>query len=163
KRVIAIAAVVCFGAAATLPFFGGSFLPEFQEGHFIVHMAAVPGTSIQESLRLGRGVRAELLKNTYVRSVWPVVGCADMGDAAREVAAAISKSHGAADVQVESPAGAPQLVVRLRAERLRQFGFQPVVVLEAIQTAYQGSVVAQTYEGNRVFDVAVILDAASRR
>ena len=36
-------------------------------------------------------------------------------------------------------------------------------VLEAIQTAYQGAVVAQVHRGNQVADVAVILDEASRR
>ena len=35
-------------------------------------------------------------------------------------------------------------------------------MLELIRTAYQGDVVGQTYEGNRVFDVITILDDASR-
>lgn len=239
RQVIGLAVALCVGAAATLPFFGGAFLPEFREGHFILHMSAVPGTSIQESLRLGHEVMTELMKNPKIRFVSQRVGRAELGDdtfgthysefnvdlqplqgekaeflqaeirqtlakfpgvyfalkpflterieetisgvtaqvvikifgdnldvldqKAREVAAIVSKITGAADVQVESPPGAPQMVVRLRPERLRQFGFQPVEVLEAIQTAYQGSVVAQTYEGNRVFDVAVILDAVSRK
>jgi len=38
-----------------------------------------------------------------------------------------------------------------------------VEVLEAVQTAYQGAIVAQTYEGNKVFDVAVILEPSIRR
>ena len=37
-----------------------------------------------------------------------------------------------------------------------------VEVLEAIQTAYQGAVVAQIYEGNKVFDVALVLAPAER-
>jgi len=57
----------------------------------------------------------------------------------------------------------PALIVQLRPDRLTQFGFRPVEVLDAVQTAYQGRVAAQTYEGNRVFDVTVILDAAARR
>jgi len=36
-------------------------------------------------------------------------------------------------------------------------------VLEAIQAAFQGTVVAQTYQGSRVSDVAVILDEPERR
>ncbi|HKI71333.1 MAG TPA: efflux RND transporter permease subunit, partial [Verrucomicrobiae bacterium] len=48
-------------------------------------------------------------------------------------------------------------------ERLTQLGYRPVEVLEAIQTAYQGAIVAQTYEGNKVFDVAAILEPASRQ
>src|SRR3989475_3564917 len=55
------------------------------------------------------------------------------------------------------------MVVQLRPERLLQFGFQPVSVMDAVQTAYQGTNVAQTFEGNRVFDVTVILDDAARR
>jgi Cu/Ag efflux pump CusA len=64
---------------------------------------------------------------------------------------------------VESPPGVPQVFLRLRPERLKQFGFHPVDVLEAVETAYQGTVVAQTYEANRVFNVAVILDGESRK
>lgn len=78
----------------------------------------------------------------------------------RQVLAEIS---GATDVQVESQPGAPEMVMDLRPERLRQFGFRPVEVLDAIQTAYQGTDVAQIYEGNRVFEVTVILDEASRK
>src|SRR5437660_4188132 len=55
------------------------------------------------------------------------------------------------------------MVVQLRPDRLLQFGFQPVSVMDAVQTAYQGTNVAQTFEGNRVFDVTVILDDAARR
>lgn len=51
-----LAAVFAFAFAiancAALPFFGCSFIPELKEGHFIVHMTAVPGTSLDESLRL---------------------------------------------------------------------------------------------------------------
>jgi Cu/Ag efflux pump CusA len=82
---------------------------------------------------------------------------------AREVAVALKSVQGAADVWVKSLPGAPRMAITLRSERLTQFGFRPVEVLTAIQTAYQGSVVAQTYQGNRVSDVAVILEEASRR
>ena len=82
---------------------------------------------------------------------------------AREIAQVLSDTNlvqGATDVQVKSPPGAPRMAVRLRPDRLTQFGFRPVEVLEAIQAAYQGAVVAQVHEGNRVADVAVILDEA---
>jgi Cu/Ag efflux pump CusA len=51
----------------------------------------------------------------------------------------------------------------LRPDRLTQFGFRPLEVLEAVQTADQGNVVAQTYEGDKVFDVSVILEPSARR
>jgi len=86
-----------------------------------------------------------------------------LDDKANEVAAALNKIPGAADVQVASPPGAPRVTIRLRPERLTQFGFRPLEVLEAVRTAYQGDVVAQTYEGEKVFDVAVILEPAARQ
>ena len=59
---------------------GGAFLPELQEGHFILHMAAAPGTSIAESMRLGNEVTRTLLKISSVRSVGQRVGTAERGD-----------------------------------------------------------------------------------
>ena len=82
---------------------------------------------------------------------------------ANEVAQALSKVSGAADVQVAAPPGTPRVVVKLRPERLTQFGYRPIEVLEAVQTAYQGSVAAQTYEGDKVFDVNVILEPSARQ
>jgi CzcA family heavy metal efflux pump len=88
----------------------------------------------------------------------------DMIDAkAKEVAAVLNTVTGHADVQVKAPPGAPRVAVRLRPDRLTQFGFRPVEVLEAIQTSYQGTVVAQTHRGNQVADVAVILDEKDRQ
>ncbi len=82
---------------------------------------------------------------------------------AREVADVLTRVRGHADVQVKSPAGAPRMAVRLRPDRLTQFGFRSVEVLEAIQTSYQGTVVAQTHRANEVADVAVILDEKDRQ
>ncbi len=82
---------------------------------------------------------------------------------AKEVAGVLNSVPGHADVQVKSPPGAPRIAVRLRPERLTQFGFRPVEVLESIETAYQGMVVAQTHRENQVAGVAVILNEASRR
>ena len=51
-RVAAFAVgALCLAAATTLPFLGGSFLPELQENSFIMHMAGIPGTSLDESMR----------------------------------------------------------------------------------------------------------------
>src|SRR6185503_13575431 len=70
---------------------------------------------------------------------------------------------GGKDARLKSPPGAPRIAVRLRPERLTQLGFRPVEALEAVQTAYQGTIVAQSYQGNRVSDVAVILEERARK
>ena len=78
--IAALAALVCAGAAATVPLFGATFLPEFREGHYLVHMSAVPGTSLDESFRLGRHVTAALRRDPRVRSVAQRIGRAELSE-----------------------------------------------------------------------------------
>ena len=77
-----LGAALAFTAAgcAALPFFGASFIPALKEGHYIVHMAAVPGTSVGESMRLGERVDRALLALPEVRSVGQRVGRAELAD-----------------------------------------------------------------------------------
>lgn len=83
--------------------------------------------------------------------------------AALQVANALASVPGASEVQLKAEPGAPQISVRLDNERMMELGFRPLEVLDSIQTACQGSVVGQVYEGNRVADLVVILDAENRR
>ena len=76
---LAALALTVAGAAA-LPFFGANFIPQLQEGHFILHMSALPGTSIQESQRLGAHVARILTDIDGVRSVSQRIGRAEMAD-----------------------------------------------------------------------------------
>lgn len=237
--VMALVAIICVGALLMLPHFGSEFLPEFREGHFVVHVDMAPGTSLPEMLRVGTAISNELLKNKNISTVEQQAGRAEAGEdtfgthscefhielktlsgeeaegmggeirkifekfpgiqlevmtflgdriaetiagetapvvinvfgddldaidaKAAEVAQVLGTVKGAKDIQLKSPPGAPRMVVKLRPERLAQFGYRPVEILEAIQTAYQGVLVAQVHRGNQVSDVAVILDEASRR
>ncbi len=76
----AVALLICGAAAATVPFFGATFLPEFREGHYLVHMSAVPGTSLDESLRLGQRVTEVLRADPRVRSVAQRIGRAELSE-----------------------------------------------------------------------------------
>jgi Cu/Ag efflux pump CusA len=82
---------------------------------------------------------------------------------AKQIAAVVGKIEGAEDVQVKAMAGAPAIAIRLRPRRVAELGFRPVEVLEAIQTAYAGAPVAQTFRANQVTDVVVLLSDAVRR
>jgi Cu/Ag efflux pump CusA len=66
-------------------------------------------------------------------------------------------------VQVKSSAGAPRVAVRLKLEQLTDLGLRPTEVLDTVQAAFQGEVVAQVYRENQTTDIAVMLDAISRR
>ena len=82
---------------------------------------------------------------------------------AKRVSAELSAVKGNADVQVKAPPGAPMLAVHLRPERLTQFGFQPVPVLEAVQAAFQGADITQVVRGDRLREIAVLLAESARR
>lgn len=51
----------------------------------------------------------------------------------------------------------PELSIRLKSGQLSRLGFRAVDVLDGIQNAYQGTVAAQVFEGNRTYDIQVIL------
>jgi CzcA family heavy metal efflux pump len=238
--IITAGVAMCVGAVILVHNFGGEFLPEFREGHFVVQVIAAPGTSLPEMMRLGRQISRDFLEKVkidgqpVIETVAQQSGRAELGEdpwgphrcefhvelkpdvpgeeqaevqdqireilagypgissevltflgdrisetisgevspvvisifgenldildsTARGIAAQVSIIKGAKDVRVASPPGSPLLLVSLRPERLQQYGFQPMEVLSAIQSAYQGVTVAQTYEGNKVFDVTVIL------
>jgi CzcA family heavy metal efflux pump len=238
RLIIILVIVICVAAATRLQFFGGEFLPEFREGHLVLQVSAVPGTSLEEMLRIGTRISSQLLSNTNIATVEQQVGRAEQGEdtfppsrsefhvelkpvlgeeqskiaddirallgsfpglqfevltflgdrlsetisgetapvvvsvfgddldvldaKANEIAGVLRAITGSADIQVKSPPGAPRITIRLRPDRLTEFGFRPVEVLEAIETAYQGTVVAQTHRGNQVADVLVVLDERSR-
>ncbi|HEY8133384.1 MAG TPA: efflux RND transporter permease subunit, partial [Thermoanaerobaculia bacterium] len=233
-EVIAAVVIVTVGGLALFPLLGKTFLPELHENHYLVHMEAAPGTSIQESARIGIIAQRELMKLPFIRYIGQRVGRASSDDVygpqsselevdlkppvpadaidqirktldaipgaafaintflaerieetisgftapvvaevvgndldvldakAQEVARAVSQVAGATDIQVQSPPGTPEMVVRLRPADVARWGFDPIDVLESLRVAYSGDVVGEIFEGNRVFDVAVILPREQR-
>ena len=69
KAVMAIVAIMCAVALASLPFMSGSFIPQLREGHYTVHMGLAPGTSLAESMRIGAQVSKALMRVPGVRLV----------------------------------------------------------------------------------------------
>ncbi|WP_152223487.1 efflux RND transporter permease subunit [Pseudomonas sp. SCB32] len=61
--------LLCGGAIACLPFMNGDFIPQLNEGHYLVHMALAPGSSLQESMRVGGQVSKALAAVPGVRLV----------------------------------------------------------------------------------------------
>lgn len=83
--------------------------------------------------------------------------------AASRIAAAIRNVPGAVDVALPNPSDLPKMEVQLRQDALVRWGFNPLDVLDQIRTAYQGDTVGQVYEGERVFDAALILAPSLRQ
>ena len=104
--------------------------------------------------------RIEETLSGYTAPVVAVVVGSDLDvlDAkAQEVARVLSGLTGASEVQMKSPPGTPELVVRLRPLDVARWGFDPVDVLESVRVAYAGDTVGQIFDGNRVFELLLIL------
>jgi Cu/Ag efflux pump CusA len=65
-------------------------------------------------------------------------------------------------VAVDSPPGQPEWTLRVDPEAAARHGLRPVEVLDAIQTAFQGVVVGQIFEGPIVTDVALTVAPSAK-
>ena len=80
RLIIVSAIVLIIIAAVMLPFMGRSFLPEFNEGTLNISMATLPGTSLEESDKLGQMVETLLLEHPAVLSTARRTGRAELDE-----------------------------------------------------------------------------------
>ncbi|MGZ8257938.1 MAG: efflux RND transporter permease subunit, partial [Methylotenera sp.] len=79
KAVMVISFMLIAIGLGIVPLLKNQFIPALHEGHYIMHMTAVPGTSEQESLRIGKKVSAVIRNIKGVKSVTQWVGRAPNG------------------------------------------------------------------------------------
>ncbi|WP_223763586.1 efflux RND transporter permease subunit [Corallococcus sp. AS-1-6] len=224
---------------AVVPFLGRAFLPEFNEGTLTLNVVTLPGTSLQESDRLGRRVEEVLLSFPEVTSTSRRTGRAELDEHAQDVNAAeldvgldLSRgtrskeqllealrkaltqvpgvivtigqplSHridhmlsgtranialkvygddldqlrtlaeqvkkvaettaGAVDVAIEQQVDIPQIGIRADRDTVARYGLTSGEVAEAVERAFAGETVGTVLEGQRVVDITMRLDDASR-
>ncbi len=75
------------------------------------------------------------------------------------IAAAVRQVPGAIDVQIKTTPGAPALIVAMNPALMSLRGVAASDVYSAIETAYQGRIIAQITDGPRISDVVVTLPA----
>ena len=90
--------------------FGTSFLPEFNEGTFTVFLMAPPGTSLEESNRLAKGVDARLSEIDGVRAVTRRTGRAERDEHAEPVSSS--------EIEVTIKPGYDQHVIRAEIDEV---------------------------------------------
>ncbi|MBS0364330.1 MAG: efflux RND transporter permease subunit [Proteobacteria bacterium] len=231
--------VLVLAAGVALPFLGGTFMPDFREGHFVLQVSSsIPGTSLDEMLAVGRRISADVLALPYVQTIEQQVGRAELGedtwgphrsefhvelkpgasvdqaaaqDALRQilthypgiqgevvtflgdriseslsgetaqvavkifgsdldaldatgskVVAALAKVKGIVDLQFKREDGTPTIAIRTDAAALAATGLKVQDVLDTVETAYAGTQVGQTFQGNRTVAVDVLLPQSWR-
>jgi CzcA family heavy metal efflux pump len=81
KLIAALLIGLCAAALLALPFLGGTFMPDFREGHFVMQVSSsIPGTSLQEMLAIGKRISTDVLQLPYVKSIEQQVGRAELGE-----------------------------------------------------------------------------------
>jgi Cu/Ag efflux pump CusA len=82
--------------------------------------------------------------------------------AAAEIQKAVADIPGVTDLRMPRSAMVPTISVRLDPAALSNYGLTPRDALDALQTAFAGTTVGQTYDGARTVDVVVILSPDAR-
>jgi Cu/Ag efflux pump CusA len=243
RRFKFMALVLCALIAAALvalPFMGGTLMPDFREGHFVVQASSsAPGTSLQEMVSVGKRISADILALPYIKSVEQQVGRAELsedtwgphasefhvelkadatvdqavaqeelraivekypgiqsevvtflGDRISEslsgetaqvaikvfgddldsldrvgdnISAALGKVNGIVDLTFARQSGTPAIAINTSPQVLSAAGLNQQQVLDAIEMAYAGVTVGQTFSGTRTVNAVLILPEALRQ
>lgn len=76
----AVVIVALMSSLAALPFLGGSLMPEFREGHFVLYVSSLPGTSLGEMSAVGRRISAKLMQLPFIATVEEQIGRAELSE-----------------------------------------------------------------------------------
>jgi len=77
--IVAASIFICLSGLLAFSGLSSQFLPELREGHYIIHTSSIPGTSLQESLRIGSKLTEQIMSIDGVQSVSQWAGRAERG------------------------------------------------------------------------------------
>jgi CzcA family heavy metal efflux pump len=234
---IAAAALIVGGSLSLYPLMGKEFLPEFNEGTATINVLVSPGTSLEQSNRVGALAERLLLSVPEVVSTGRRTGRAELDEHAegvhyseidvdfrpsersrelilddireklsqipgtafsvgqpishrldhllsgvraqiavkifgesleelRNLAATVegvmSRVEGVVDLQTEKQVLIPQVQIKIDPERARLYGVRVGELNELLETMLNGRTVEQVLEGEKNYDLVIILDEATR-
>ena len=102
------------------------------------------------------GVRAELAIKLFGDDLGELKRKAD------QIAVAVQRVRGAADVQADQITGTPQLYIKVDRTAIARYGVNVADVQQTIQAAVGGATAGQIFEGIRRFDIYVRFKSESR-
>lgn len=86
-----------------------------------------------------------------------------LSEYAKKIGKISSTIEGAQDVYVEQVSGLPQIVIKLKRDKIAQFGMNVEDINTVIRTGFAGEVAGVIFEGEKRFDLVVRLDKENRK
>jgi cobalt-zinc-cadmium resistance protein CzcA len=136
--------------------------PSVGKAHIIEKIAHAAGELPGSNYELSQPI--QLRFNELISGVRSDVGVKIFGDdmeilvrTAREVAGALGRVPGAADLKVEQVGGLPMLTIQLKRQVMGRYGLSVNEVQEVIQAAIAGTQAGYIFEGDRRFPLVVRL------
>ena len=106
KPVVIASLIICLSGLLALFSLDSKFLPELREGHYIIHTSSIPGTSLQESIRIGSKLTEQFMAIPGIQSVSQWAGRAERG------ADTYGSHYSEYEVRLESMSGAQQQQIK---------------------------------------------------
>jgi heavy metal efflux system protein len=76
--VVMLAMALLLGSAALIPKLGSEFMPNLDEGDIAMHALRIPGTSLEQAIRLQQGLEEAIKKLPEVKTVFAKIGTAEV-------------------------------------------------------------------------------------
>ncbi|HXZ67943.1 MAG TPA: efflux RND transporter permease subunit [Alphaproteobacteria bacterium] len=78
---IIVLMILLVASLGLLPLLGGTFMPDFKEGHFVVQAtSSIPGTGLDDMRAMGREVENKVMKLPYVQTIEQQIGRAELSE-----------------------------------------------------------------------------------
>ncbi len=105
RTIMGVAILLIATSISVLPFFGTEFLPPFNEGSFTINLSTPPGTSLEESNKIGTMAEELMLQVPEVQYVSRRTGRAELDEHVEPV------SNSEIDVELKHQTGRPRVEV----------------------------------------------------